>query len=135
MACKEDGCGGKKAVVQLRSRLRGTSPAHTLSWTSSLRGCCCLVAKSCLIFATPWTSVLQASLSFTISWSLFKLMPVQSVMPSNHLILCRPLLLPSIIPSTRVFLQGVSSSNQAAKLLELQLQHQSIQRIFRVGLL
>ena len=53
---------------------------------------------------TPWTVARQASLSFTISWSLLKLMPTKSVMPSNHLILCRPLLfLPSIFPSIRVF--------------------------------
>ena len=53
---------------------------------------------------TPWTAARLASLSFTISWSLLKLMSVESVMPSNHLILCCPLLLPpSIFPSIRVF--------------------------------
>ena len=53
---------------------------------------------------TPWTAALQASLSFTISRSLLKLMSIEFVMPSNHLILCRPLLLlPSIFPSIRVF--------------------------------
>ena len=57
------------------------------------------------LFATLWTAVCQASLSFTISWSLLKLMSIESVMPSNHLILCRPLLLlPSIFPSIRVYL-------------------------------
>ena len=56
------------------------------------------------LFATPWTAARQASLSFTNFWSLFKLMCIGSVMPSNHLILCRPLLLPpSIFPSIRVF--------------------------------
>ena len=55
------------------------------------------------LFATPWTAACQASLSFTISWSMLKLMSVQSVMPSNHLILCHPLLLPSAFPSIRVF--------------------------------
>ena len=56
------------------------------------------------LFVTPWTAACQASLSFTISQNLFKLMSVESVMPSNHLILCRPLLfLPSIFPSIRVF--------------------------------
>ena len=56
------------------------------------------------LFVTPWTSAHQASLSFTISQSLPKLMSIESVMPSNHLILCRPLLLlPSIFPSIRVF--------------------------------
>ena len=54
--------------------------------------------------ATPWTAACRASLFFTISWSLPKLMSIESVMPSNHLILCRPLLfLPSIFPSIRVF--------------------------------
>ena len=53
---------------------------------------------------TPWTPARQASLSITISWSLLKLMSIASVMPSNYLILCLPLLLlPSIFPSIRVF--------------------------------
>ena len=56
------------------------------------------------LFATPWTAAHQASLSITNSQSLPKLMSIKSVMPSNHLILCRPLLLPpSIFPSIRVF--------------------------------
>ena len=55
------------------------------------------------LFATPWTAVHQASLSITNSWSLLKLMSIESVMPSNHFILCCPLLLlPSVIPSIRV---------------------------------
>ena len=56
------------------------------------------------LFATPWTAAHQASLSFTNSWSLLKLMSIESVMPSNSLFLCCPLLLlPSIFPSIRVF--------------------------------
>ena len=56
------------------------------------------------LFSTPWTAAYQASLSFSISWSLHKLMSIESVMPSSHLILRRPLLLlPSIFPSIRVF--------------------------------
>ena len=56
------------------------------------------------LFATPWTAGCQASLSFTISLSLLKLMSIESMMPSNHLILCHPLLfLPSIFPIIRVF--------------------------------
>ena len=56
------------------------------------------------LFATPWNAALQASLSITNSWSLFKLMSIESVMPSNHLVLCHSLLLlPSIFPSIRVF--------------------------------
>ena len=55
-------------------------------------------------FATPWTAARQASLSITNSWSLLKLMSIMLVMLSNHLILCRPLLLPpSIFPGIRVF--------------------------------
>ena len=55
-------------------------------------------------FATPWTAACQASLSITNSWSLPKLIPIELVMPFNHLILCRPLLLlPSIFPIIRVF--------------------------------
>ena len=52
---------------------------------------------------TPWIAVHQASLAFTVSQSLLKLMSIELVMPSNHLILCHPLLLPSIFPSIRVF--------------------------------
>ena len=59
--------------------------------------------EKCSLFVTPWTAARQASLSITISRSLLKLMSVKSVMPSNHLILCCPLLLPSICPSIRVF--------------------------------
>ena len=60
------------------------------------------------LFAISWTTAHQASLSITNSRSLLKPMSIESVMPSNHLILCRPLLLPSIFPSIRVF------SNQSA---------------------
>ena len=56
------------------------------------------------LLVTPWTAAHKASLSITISQSLFKLMPIESVMPSNHLVLCHPLLLlPSILPSIRAF--------------------------------
>jgi len=55
------------------------------------------------LFVTPWIAAQQASLSITNSWSLLKLMSIELVMPSNHLILCHPLLLPSIFPSIRVF--------------------------------
>ena len=60
---------------------------------------------SCVqLFATPWTTARQASLSITNSWSLLKPLSIESVMPSNHLILCHPLLLlRSIFPSIRVF--------------------------------
>ena len=56
------------------------------------------------LFATPWIAACQASLSITNSWGLLKLTSIESVIPSNHLILCHPLfLLPSILPSLRVF--------------------------------
>ena len=66
-------------------------------------GCCCSVTKLCLTLR-PWTAAHQASLAFIISWSLLKLMSIESVMPSNHLAFCPPLLLlPSIFPRFRVF--------------------------------
>ena len=66
--------------------------------------CCCSVTELCLALSDPWTTARQASLSFTISWSLLKLMPIESVMPSSHLILYHPLLLlPAVLPSIRVF--------------------------------
>ena len=67
--------------------------------------CCAVQSLSPLgRFATPWTAAHQASLSITNSQNLFKLMSTESVMPSSHFILCRPLLLlPSIFPSMRVF--------------------------------
>ena len=59
---------------------------------------------SCVwLFAALWTAAHQTSLSITNSWSLLKLTSIESVMPSNHLILCRPLFLPSVFPSIRVF--------------------------------
>ena len=62
------------------------------------------VAQSCPTLCNPWTAAHQGSLSITNSWSLLKFMSIESVMPSNYLILCRPLLLlPSIFPSIRVF--------------------------------
>ena len=66
--------------------------------------CCCSITKLCLTFVILWTAACQASLSFTISHSLFKFMSIELVMPSKHLIVCCPLLfLPSIFPSIRVF--------------------------------
>ena len=82
---------------------------ETQAFLSSLRGSSAKVdvvqSLGCVqLSVNPWTAALQASLSFTISQSLLKLMSIESVMPSNHLILCRPLLLPpSIFPSIRVF--------------------------------
>ena len=94
---------------RLRYKMDGS---HAIfSWVAFFWGshsaCCRNVAVQSLrhvwLFATPCTAARQASLSLTISWSLLTLMPIESVMPSNHLILCHPLLLPSIFPSIRVF--------------------------------
>ena len=80
------------------------------------------------LFVTPGTATCQASLSITDSWILFKLMSIESVMPSNHLILCYPLLfLPSIFPNIRVFSSESVNSSHQVKVLEFQLQHQSFQ--------
>ena len=82
------------------------------------------------LFVTPWTAALQASLSIVNSWSLLELMPVESVMPSKHEILCRSLLLqPSIFASIRVF-SSEWVLRISGQILEFQLQHQSFQWIF-----
>ena len=103
------------------------------------------------LFAIPWTAAHQAPLSFTISWSLLKLMSIESLMPSNHLILCQPLLLlSSIFPSIRVFSSesgfptrgpkywhfSISTSNEYARVISLgltgliSLLSQGLSRIF-----
>ena len=96
-----------------------------------------LLSRVCL-FATAWTIAHQASLSITNSWSLLKLMSIKSVMPSNHLILCRPLLLlPSIFPSISIFSKesvlhirwpkywsfsfSISSSNECSGLISFRM--------------
>ena len=89
------------------------------------------------LFATPWTVTRQAFLSITNSRSLLKLMSIESVMPSNHLILCHPLFLPSIFPSIRVYSNesalpitwpkhwsfsfSISSSNEYSRLISFRL--------------
>ena len=96
--------------------------------------CCCLVTKSCLTLCAPWTAACQASLSFTISRSLLRLMSIESVMPSiqpSH-----PLSSPSppafSLSQHQSLFQWVSSLYPVAKVLKLQLQHQSFQWMFRV---
>ena len=94
---------------------------------------CLVQSLSCVrLFATPWTAARQASLSVTNSWSMLKLMFIESVMPSNHLILCCPLLLlPSTFPSIRVFSnesvlcisdQSIGAS-ASASVLPMDIQH------------
>ena len=84
----------KAIILQLKKKVRVT-PVHFSQLQSLSR---------VQLFATPWTTARQASLSITNSWSLLKLMSIEAVMSSNHLILCRPFLLPpSIFLSIRVF--------------------------------
>ena len=79
------------------------------------------------LFVTPWTAARQVSLSITNAWNLPKFMSILSVMPSSHLILCRPLLLMSPIPPNIRGCSNESTSHEVAKVLEFQLQHQSFQ--------
>ena len=89
------------------------------------------------LFPIPWTAAYQAFLSLTISQSLPKLMSIELVMLSNHLILCHPfLLLPSIFPSLGVlFPMSQLFASGGLQVLELRLQHRSFQWIFRVDFL
>ena len=88
------------------------------------------------LFATPWITTRQASLSITISRSSPRLTSIESVMPSSHLILCRPLLLlPPIPPSIRVFASESTLGMRWPKYWSFQLQHHSFQRNPRVDLL
>ena len=83
------------------------------------------------LFVTPWTAACQAPLSITNSWSLLRLMSIESVMPSNHRILCPPLLLlPSIFPSIRVFASGGLSIGVSASVSVLPM---NIQGWFPLG--
>ena len=94
------------------------------------------VARHVQLFATPWTAEHQASLSINNSQSILKLMSIESVMPSNCPIFCCPLLLlPSVFPSIQGLFKWVSSSHQVVKVLEVKLQHQFFQWIFRTNFL
>ena len=87
------------------------------------------------LFATPWITARQASLSIINSWSSLRLMSIESVMPSNHLILSSPSP-PAPNPSQhRSLFQWVNSSHEVATVLEFQLQHHSLQRNPRADLL
>ena len=88
-----------------------------------------------LLFVIPWTVTHQAPLSPTIFQSSFKFMSIESVMLSNHLILCRILLLPSIFPSIRVFSNKLVLFIRGIKVLKLQFWQQSFWWIFRVDFL
>ena len=99
------------------------------------------------LFVTPWSEARQASLSFTISWTLLKLMSIESMMPSNHFILCPLLLLPSIFPSIRVFSNqsalfirwlkywsfsfSTSPSNEYSRFISFRIHHLAVQGTLR----
>ena len=87
------------------------------------------------LFVTPWTTACEASLSFTISQNLLKLVSIESVMPCIHLILCYSLLIFLSLSQHQGLFQWVVSSLQVAEVLDLQLQDQSFQWIFSVDFL
>ena len=92
-------CGSEHELLIVKFRFKLNKVEKTIRPFSSVQLLRCI-----RLSATPWTAACQASLSITNSWSLLKLMSIESVRPSNHLILCRPLLLlPSIFPNIRVF--------------------------------
>ena len=104
----------KHIVIKISNKQCVTNYVNArLLMTSFFKAISSVQSLSCVqLFATPWTTACQASLYITSSQSLPKLMSIESVMPSNHLILCHPLLLlPSIFPSIRVF------SNQSGLLI------------------
>ena len=93
----------KQIQLRLKNLFKKSSSHNFLPWLLFLFGHSCV---------TPWTAACQASISITNSWSLLKLTSIESVMPSNHLVLWCPLLLPpSVFPSIRVF------SNESARLI------------------
>ena len=108
---------------------------HSL-WVNFCMWCRIVVAveapRPVSYFAIPWTGAHQASLSFTISQSLLKLMSMESVMPSNHLILIPPSLSALNLSQHQNLIQWVISSHKVATALEFQLQYQSFQWIFRL---
>ena len=89
------------------------------------------------LFTTPWTAACQAFLSFTISWSLLKLMSIDSMMLSNHLFLCCPLLLlPSVFPSIRVFPKHqlfTSGGQSTGASVSVSVLSMNIQSLFLLG--
>ena len=93
-----------KQIIALQLRISGMLQTYAWDIRVSLQFSSVQLLSHIRLFVTPWTAACQASLSITNSQSLLKFMSIESVMPSNHLILCRPLLLlPSVFPSIRVF--------------------------------
>ena len=86
-----------------RSKRKAVHGGHEWTWSEKGEGVVVQWLSHVWLFTTPWTTAHQVPLSFSISQSLLRFMPIESVMLSNHLILCYPLLLLSIFPSIRVF--------------------------------
>ena len=112
-----------------------SGPAAAIPGTCSVQFCSFQLLSQVQLFVTPWTAACPTSLSFIISQNLLKLMPIESVMPSNHLVLCHPLLLCSIFPKTTVFSNelalrirwpkywsfGISPSNEYSGLISFRI--------------
>ena len=138
----------KKTTVKNGQRPKDSSPKNTYRWLNEhmkryptsliIQFSSVQLLKCVQLFATPWTAARQASLSITNSQSLLKFMSIESVMPTNHLILCCPLLLlPSTFPSIRVFSNklvlhirwpkywsfsfSISPSNECSRLTSLKI--------------
>ena len=110
-------------------RTRPLDPRFHIHRFSQFQLCSTMVAVQLMshfqLSATPWTVAFQGSLSFTIFWSLLKVITIESVRLSKHLILCCPLLLPSSsnLSQYQGLFKWVSSLHQVVKVLEIQLQH------------
>ena len=130
---KKNNC--KRAMLLLSVKFSAVTLKNHLSVLTSVQFSSVQSLSHVWLFATPWTAACQATLSITNSRNLLRLMSIESVMPSNHLILRHPLLLPpSVFPSIRVFsnesVLGIRWPN-----IGVQLQHQSFQWIFRTDFL
>ena len=120
-------CFHKQDILQKLTNLDDNYTCHSNSnvWIFSL--VVVQLLSHVWLFATPWTAACQAPLSFTISWSLYKFMYIESVMLYNHLILCHSFSSCHQSSPVSVLFQWVDSGGKV-----LELQHQSFQRIFRV---
>ena len=124
-------------IICLRNYVNFQATSHFVTTSFQFRS---VQLLSCVqLFATPWTTAHQASLSFTNSWSLLKLMSIESVMPSNHLTLCRPLSsciqsFPALgsFPVNQFFASGGQSIGASASISVLPM---NIQSSFPLGLI
>ena len=120
----------KNKLSSINSGLCALLGSDTQDQFSSVQSLSCVQ-----LFATPWTAAQQVSLSFTVAQSLLKFISIESVMPSNHLILCFPLLLlPSIFPSIKVFSNELAIHNRWPKYWSFSILPINIQGCFPLGL-